>query len=55
MVLDIEGHYAQHNPHLPTGPRELLRRYPDDGKLGAKSGAGFYDYRDSDRGPTDSE
>jgi 3-hydroxybutyryl-CoA dehydrogenase len=43
VVLDIEDHYAQENPHLPTSPRELLHRYVDDGKLGVKSGRGFYD------------
>jgi 3-hydroxybutyryl-CoA dehydrogenase len=42
VVNDIEEHYAQQNPHLPAGPRELLRRYLDAGKLGAKSGEGFY-------------
>ncbi len=44
VVLDIEEHYAAENPHLPTGPRELLRRYVDAGKLGRKSGEGFYTY-----------
>lgn len=42
VVLDIEEHYAQENSHLPAGPRELLRKYVDGGKLGVKSGAGFY-------------
>ena len=42
VVYDIEEHYAQENPTLPTGPRELLRRYLDAGKLGVKSGDGFY-------------
>jgi 3-hydroxybutyryl-CoA dehydrogenase len=27
---------------LPEGPRELLRRHIDDGRLGEKSGGGFY-------------
>jgi 3-hydroxybutyryl-CoA dehydrogenase len=44
VVLDIEEHYAAENPHLPTGPRELLHRYVDAGKLGVKSGEGFYTY-----------
>ncbi|RWA21076.1 hypothetical protein MBRU_15320 [Mycolicibacterium brumae DSM 44177] len=44
VVLDIENHYAAENPNLPTGPRELLHRYVDAGKLGAKSGEGFYTY-----------
>ncbi|MEU1019684.1 3-hydroxyacyl-CoA dehydrogenase family protein [Streptomyces sp. NPDC005900] len=43
VVLDIENHYAAENPHLPEGPRELLRRYVDAGHLGAKTGQGFYD------------
>ncbi|MET9328047.1 3-hydroxyacyl-CoA dehydrogenase family protein [Tsukamurella sp. NPDC003166] len=42
VVLDIEEHYAQQHPNLPTGPRELLRRYVDEGKLGVKTGEGFY-------------
>ncbi|MEU6384495.1 3-hydroxyacyl-CoA dehydrogenase NAD-binding domain-containing protein [Streptomyces bauhiniae] len=44
VVLDIENHYAAENPALPTGPRELLRRYVDAGQLGVKTGRGFYEY-----------
>jgi 3-hydroxybutyryl-CoA dehydrogenase len=44
VVLDIEEHYALEFPHLPTGPRELLHSYVDAGKLGRKSGEGFYKY-----------
>ncbi|MFH9428250.1 3-hydroxyacyl-CoA dehydrogenase family protein [Streptomyces sp. NPDC017615] len=44
VVLDIENHYAAENPNLPTGPRELLQRYADAGRLGVKTGRGFYDY-----------
>ncbi|GAB06763.1 3-hydroxybutyryl-CoA dehydrogenase [Gordonia amarae] len=44
VVLDIEDHYAAENPHLPEGPRRLLHEYVDAGKLGRKSGTGFYDY-----------
>lgn len=44
VVLDIEQHYADENPHLPEGPRELLKGYVDAGNLGVKSGRGFYDY-----------
>ncbi|RDI63367.1 3-hydroxyacyl-CoA dehydrogenase family protein [Nocardia pseudobrasiliensis] len=44
VVLDIENHYAAENPALPEGPRTLLREYVDQGRLGVKSGSGFYDY-----------
>ncbi|MFF9480434.1 3-hydroxyacyl-CoA dehydrogenase family protein [Streptomyces sp. NPDC014733] len=47
VVLDIENHYAAENPHLPQGPRTLLHRYVDEGRLGVKTGRGFYEY-----GPT---
>lgn len=42
VVLDIEEHYARIRPGIPVGPRALLREYLDDGRLGAKSGEGFY-------------
>jgi 3-hydroxybutyryl-CoA dehydrogenase len=42
VVYDIEEHYAAENPNLAPGPRNLLRRYLDAGKLGAKTGEGFY-------------
>ncbi|MBY8867059.1 3-hydroxyacyl-CoA dehydrogenase family protein [Streptomyces sp. RCPT1-4] len=44
VVLDIEKHYAAENPHLPTGPQDLLKKYVDAGHLGVKSGQGFYTY-----------
>jgi 3-hydroxybutyryl-CoA dehydrogenase len=43
VVLAIEEHYARLDPSLPAGPRELLRKYIAAGKLGVKSGSGFYD------------
>ncbi|MQY05868.1 3-hydroxyacyl-CoA dehydrogenase family protein [Actinomadura macrotermitis] len=43
VALDIEEHYAAENPHLPEGPRKVLREYIDRGRLGVKTGAGFYD------------
>jgi 3-hydroxybutyryl-CoA dehydrogenase len=43
VVLAIEDHYADVRTGIPDGPRELLRRYIDDGRLGEKSGRGFYD------------
>lgn len=43
VVLDIEQHYQQENPHLPKGPVQLLREYVEAGMLGVKTGAGFYD------------
>ncbi|MFF0739991.1 3-hydroxyacyl-CoA dehydrogenase family protein [Streptomyces sp. NPDC004111] len=48
VVLDIEEHYAAENPHLPTGPRDLLRTYVDAGHLGVKTGRGFYAHGDED-------
>lgn len=45
VVLDIENHYAQEFPHLPKNVRELLQAYIDAGKLGIKTGEGFYSYR----------
>ncbi len=46
VVLDIEEHYAAEDPHLPEGPRRLLREYVDAGHLGVKTGRGFYRYDD---------
>jgi 3-hydroxybutyryl-CoA dehydrogenase len=43
VVLAIEEHYAAVRNDIPEGPRKLLRRYVDGGRLGVKSGRGFYD------------
>jgi 3-hydroxybutyryl-CoA dehydrogenase len=43
VVLAIEEHYADVRAGIPEGPRALLRRYIDEGRLGVKSGGGFYD------------
>jgi 3-hydroxybutyryl-CoA dehydrogenase len=43
VALDIEEHYAAEHPEYPEGPRVLLRDYIDRGRLGVKTGAGFYD------------
>ena len=44
VVLDIENHYADEFPHLPQHVRDLLQDYVDAGKLGLKTGEGFYTY-----------
>jgi 3-hydroxybutyryl-CoA dehydrogenase len=43
VVLDIEEHYCAEHPEYPEGPRRVLRGYVQQGRLGVKSGAGFYD------------
>ena len=43
VVLDIEEHYAEEREGIPEGPRTLLREHLDAGRLGAKSGRGFYE------------
>ena len=45
VVLDIENHYADEFPHLPQNVRDLLQDYVDAGKLGLKTGEGFYTYQ----------
>jgi 3-hydroxybutyryl-CoA dehydrogenase len=44
VVLNIEEHYAEVRPGIPVGPRKLLSEYIDQGRLGVKSGRGFYDH-----------
>ena len=44
VVLNIEEHYASVRPGLPEGPRKLLHQMIDEGRLGVKSGRGFYEY-----------
>jgi 3-hydroxybutyryl-CoA dehydrogenase len=44
VALDIENHYVDEFPHLPKHARDLLQTYVDAGKLGIKSGEGFYAY-----------
>jgi 3-hydroxybutyryl-CoA dehydrogenase len=47
VVLDIEEHYAAIRPGIPAEPRQLLKRYIEQGHLGIKSGKGFYsDYEE---------
>ena len=51
VVLDIEEHYAAIRPGIPAEPRQLLKRYIEQGRLGIKSGKGFYsDY--GEKAPT---
>jgi 3-hydroxybutyryl-CoA dehydrogenase len=45
VVLNIEEHYAEQRPGLPDAPRTLLKHMIAEGRLGVKSGRGFYDYR----------
>jgi 3-hydroxybutyryl-CoA dehydrogenase len=53
VVLNIEEHYAHVRQGIPEGPRKLLHQYIDEGRLGMKSGSGFYDYGKEGRDVTD--
>ncbi|ADG98960.1 3-hydroxyacyl-CoA dehydrogenase NAD-binding protein [Segniliparus rotundus DSM 44985] len=44
VALDIENQALERDPSLPTAARDVLRRYVKAGKLGKKSGEGFYKY-----------
>ena len=43
VALSIEEHYAEVRDDVPKAAAELLKSYVDRGKLGVKSGSGFYD------------
>jgi 3-hydroxybutyryl-CoA dehydrogenase len=47
VALDIENHYCDEFGHLPKKSRDLLQSYVDAGKLGIKTGEGFYPYSGS--------
>ena len=44
VVLDIEEHYAAIRAGIPEGPRRLLRENIEQGRLGVKTGRGFYEH-----------
>ncbi|SPO00308.1 related to 3-hydroxyacyl-CoA dehydrogenase [Cephalotrichum gorgonifer] len=45
VVLAIEQHYADARGNIPSEPREYLRTLLQSGRLGVKSGRGFYNYK----------
>jgi 3-hydroxyacyl-CoA dehydrogenase len=44
VVLDIENHYADSRTGIPAEPRVYLQNMIQNGRLGVKNGAGFYNY-----------
>ena len=44
VVLNIEEHYAEKRSDIPVQPREYLKGFVRDGRLGVKSGKGFYEH-----------
>lgn len=44
VVLNIEQHYANSRSGIPTEPRDYLQKMIKEGRLGVKSGRGFYEY-----------
>ncbi|CAK7234099.1 hypothetical protein SCUCBS95973_008820 [Sporothrix curviconia] len=47
VVLNIEEHYAEERPELPKAPRTYLEKMIAGGKLGVKSGEGFFKYEET--------
>ena len=45
VVRDIEEHYAESRRNIPEEPRRYLDRFIEEGRLGVKSGRGFYEYK----------
>lgn len=45
IVLDIEQHYAGARGNIPHQPQEYLQTFLQNGRLGVKSGRGFYQHR----------